>query len=86
MWKSFFLAVGIFTCIMGLECMVLDRATLTDAAALTQNVSHSEEGTSVARGSVDKELTWPEWLPWSLLSSGAVVIIYAFSLPKRMNT
>jgi len=28
----------------------------------------------------------PEWAPWSLLSSGAIVILYSFTIPKRMAT
>jgi hypothetical protein len=27
----------------------------------------------------------PDWAPWSLLSLGAVTIIYSFTIPKRME-
>ena len=25
----------------------------------------------------------PEWIPWSFIASGAVVLLYAFTLPRR---
>ena len=26
----------------------------------------------------------PEWAPWSLMSAGAVIILYSFTIPKRI--
>jgi hypothetical protein len=31
-----------------------------------------------------RELTPPDWAPWSLMATGAVVIIYSFTVPKRV--
>ena len=30
-----------------------------------------------------REINPPDWAPWSLISAGAVVIIYSFTIPKR---
>ena len=30
------------------------------------------------------DLTPPEWAPWSLMSAGAVIILYSFTIPKRI--
>ena len=84
MWKSFFLAVGIMMCIVGVECMLIERATLTDAAALTHNVSHSGDLTRPV--TLTKDVVPPEWAPWSLLSTGVVVILYSFSIARRVGT
>ncbi|MCA9174617.1 MAG: hypothetical protein KDB14_09025 [Planctomycetales bacterium] len=83
MWQSFFLAIGITLCIVGVECMLIERATLTDVAAMTHNASYSPDGPPKV---LSKDVVPPEWAPWSLLSTGVVVILYSFSLPKRVHT
>lgn len=30
------------------------------------------------------DVTPPEWAPWSLMSAGAVIILYSFTIPKRI--
>jgi hypothetical protein len=32
-----------------------------------------------------RELVPTDWAPWSLISGGAVTILYSFTLPKRMQ-
>ncbi|MCC9609112.1 hypothetical protein LOC68_06865 [Blastopirellula sp. JC732] len=32
-----------------------------------------------------RSVTPPSWAPWSMMSTGAVIIIYSFTIPKRMN-
>jgi hypothetical protein len=32
-----------------------------------------------------QKLSPPEWAPWSMISTGAVVILYSFTIPSRMN-
>jgi hypothetical protein len=74
MWRSFFLAVGIFLCILGVESLAVDRAVLS--------------GPSSAGGafqSPGREFTPPEWAPWTLMSCGAVVLLYSFTIPRRMG-
>jgi hypothetical protein len=69
MWRSLFLALGIFAVVLGVECLLIDRATLiTSREVATAQVS---------------EFNPPDWAPWSLLSGGAVVILYSFTLPRR---
>lgn len=82
MWRSFFLAVGISMCIWGAECLVVEKAILAGEAKpeapATMSGYFSETVQPTAR-----EFTPPEWAPWSLMSSGAVVILYSFTLPRR---
>ncbi len=70
MWRSLFLAVGIFMLLLGLEAMAIDQATVTNP---------SEEGS----GSVT--LTPADWVPWSLVSAGAVTILYSYTLPQKFK-
>jgi len=86
MWKSFFLAVGICLCILGTECLIVERAYLktenhTDAETpVTQSLFQNGPGASSAR----REVVPPDWAPWSLMSAGPVVVLYSLTLPKRM--
>lgn len=79
MIRSFFLAVGIFSLILGAECLVLDRAVLKPSQESTI------EGFTERMASAQREITPPEWAPWSLLSAGAVVILYSFTLPQKIK-
>lgn len=74
MWRAFFLAVGISLCILGAEAMVLHKAVLAaEKSPEKQMVSPAKP----------REIKPPEWAPWSLLSAGAVVVLYSFTIPRR---
>ena len=60
MWKSVFLAVGVFACIMGAELLLIDSAMVKPV-----------DGSGPARA-----ITAPDWAPWVLISAGAVTILH----------
>jgi hypothetical protein len=70
MWRAVFLALGAYCCLLGIEAMLMDKAVLA-------NRSGSAGGA--------REIVPSEWAPWSLLSAGAVTILYTFTLPKRVK-
>ena len=79
MLRAFFLAMGIYSFLLGLECLVVDKAVLqpsreASASALAQQVAP-----------VYREITPADWAPWSLLSAGAVVTLYSFTLPAKLR-
>jgi hypothetical protein len=76
MVRAFFLAIGLYVSILGLECLVIDKAVL-----------HARGG-SVAQQAANglREFTPADWAPWSLLSAGAVVMLYSFTLPAKMRS
>ncbi len=78
MWRSFFLAIGITLCILGIEFLVIDEAIVTRAPA------HAVLATGENSGS--QQIKVQEWMPWSFLSAGAVIILYTFTLPKRFHS
>ena len=80
MWRSFFLAVGIMLLIVGVECLLIDSATLFSAS---QSSAADFVDPSRPAGPSTKVIAPSEWVPWTLLSSGAIVVIYAVTLPKR---
>ncbi|MBI1246562.1 hypothetical protein GC197_01815 [bacterium] len=40
---------------------------------------------TVAGDGGPRPFTPPDWAPWSMISSGAIIILYSFTIPKRMN-
>jgi hypothetical protein len=80
MWRSFFWSIGIFACLLGGECLVVEKALLKQSAA-PQGASNL----ALRAAPSQKEVVVPDWAPWSLFSFGAVTLIYTVTLPKRAN-
>ncbi len=84
MWRAIFLAAGIFLCILGAECLVVDRFVMaSDQPAITDETPATlfnapPSGLSLAKRDIEP----PDWAPWSFLSGGAVVILYALTINK----
>ena len=65
MWKSVFLAAGIFACVAGAELLLIDSAVVLPMDG---------------RGD-PAVFAAPDWAPWSLISAGAVTILHFCALP-----
>jgi len=70
MWRSIFMAIGLVMLVMGLESLVVDSATLAN------------HGEPVA---ASRDVVPPEWVPWSLMSAGAVTILYSITIPQKLK-
>jgi len=68
MWKSFFLAAGVFACIVGIELLIIDSAVVLPV-----------DGRGAPR-----LFTAPDWAPWTLISAGAVTVLNFATLPKAL--
>lgn len=70
--------------ILGIECLLIDSATLATEQTKTIEVPGGlftpPKAIQVTSG---KTIRPPEWIPWSLITSGAVVILYSLTLPQR---
>lgn len=73
MWRSFFLAIGVFTILLGAECLAVETVTFKPKTSNGQVVEPA------------RTVRTPEWAPWSLMGAGAVVVLYSFTLPKRVK-
>jgi hypothetical protein len=83
MWRSLTMAIGISLCILGGECMVLEKVVMADQKSQSSPVSQTGYGYPP---SVRKQiLVPPEWAPWTLLSAGAVVVLYSLTAPGTSN-
>lgn len=69
--------------IVGVECLLIDSATLVSDRPEVVPVSNGWFQQQAMPDMTDHTVRPPEWIPWSLIASGAVVILYAMTLPKR---
>ncbi len=74
MFRSLFLALGAYSCLLGVEALALEKAVLKKPVE-----GHPRQYT-------EEDLVPPEWAPWSLMSAGAVVVLYSFSIPRRARS
>lgn len=81
MWRSLFLAVGFFIIILGVECLGVERVSLKLRDPPPPPTSLFE--TAPTEGP-QKQVVPPPWAPWSLLSAGAVMCLYSFTIPRRV--
>ncbi len=81
-WRAFFLAIGAMLIIVGVETLLIDSATIYSTA----ETSATDFMDPTARpGQTTKVVKPDEWIPWAAMSIGAVVVLYAFTLPQRWN-
>ncbi|MEM6328908.1 MAG: hypothetical protein AAF790_01535 [Planctomycetota bacterium] len=73
MWRAFFLAIGVYSLLLGVEALAVETAVLKPK---------TEAGQAVA---APREVTPPEWAPWSLMAGGAVIVLYSFTIPRRVK-
>ncbi len=70
--------------ILGVECLLIDSATLVSDEARTVQVSGGLfTPARTMQVEAGKTVKPAEWIPWSLIASGAVVILYSLTLPQR---
>jgi len=90
MWRAFFLGIGASLCILGLECLVLEKAVLaralieqpptTAAEVDPYGFELQEEPSAVVTRK--PELKPGEASPWVFISAGSVVMLYAAALRR----
>jgi hypothetical protein len=66
--------MGAYAVILGLECLVLDRAVLASDGQPTKSKAKV------------REIVPAEWAPWGLLSAGVVTMLYTITIPQRVST
>ena len=61
---------------LGISCMIVGAEGLAlDSATLKSWVADGK-----------RVINLDTWMPWSLLSAGAIVILYSFTIPKRVRS
>jgi len=93
MWRAIFLALGAGLLMLGLESLALDHAVLSEdsflAKAKEQTIAEpvfdeygfqvSERAVTAPPAASTRTISPPEWAPWSMLSSGLVIMLYSLA-------
>ncbi|MBC8355069.1 MAG: hypothetical protein H8E66_24075 [Planctomycetes bacterium] len=82
MWRAFFGAIGAALLILGGECLVVEKAVFANSPKKAAAPMSPFDDPQVPQPPVNRELRPPEWAPWSLLSAGAVIVLYTFTLRR----
>jgi hypothetical protein len=80
MWRAFFLAIGFFLMVLGVECLGVEQMTMKMRDKPPAPTSPFDTETKVGP---NKQIRPPVWAPYSLLSTGAVMCLYSFTLPRK---
>ena len=86
MGRAFFLAMGIYSCILGAECMVVEKFVVAGErpiAEVSPGAATFFGETTASTSVASRDIEPPEWAPWSLLSAGAVIILYAVTINRQ---
>jgi hypothetical protein len=83
MWRAFFLATGVYLVILGAEALAIEQAVLKAREPAPPANTLLDVGKP--RLGPHKTITPPDWAPWSLMSTGMIVVLYSFSIPRRIN-
>lgn len=97
MWRSLFLALGIFSLILGGETLVVDKYLMADGRKLPRIIKGSAPNqmnspfqqvsyptySAQANNVSSRVVQTKDWMPWSLLATGAIIVLYTYSLPAR---
>ena len=80
MWRSFFLAIGTYLLLLGAQCLTVEKVVLKihePSRAKADFLGNRTIETGPAR-----TLTPRDWVPWTLISTGAVTCLYSFTIPR----
>ena len=80
MWRSFFLAIGVYLLLLGGQGLTVEKVVLKIHAPAREKTDFL--GNRVVEKGAPRTLVPPEWVPWTLISSGAVTCLYSFTIPR----
>ena len=73
MWRAFFLAIGAYIALLGVEALAVEKAVLKPEMVGQNKLIQKQE------------IVPPQWAPWSLMGAGAVTVLYSFTIPPRLK-
>ncbi len=78
MRRAFFFSICIFVFLLGAQCLAVDKFVLKSRLPPPQKTSWlAGEPPKVGP---HRELVPPDWAPWTLMSAGAVVCLYSYTV------
>ncbi len=87
MWRAMFMGIAITLCIIGLECLVIDKVVLAMPAAKAASglpADYLDAGTfAAAAPPAKREIKPGDWAPFTFLSGGVVLLLYSLTLRSK---
>lgn len=80
MLRAMFFAIGTFLTLTGLLLFHVDRVVLTHGSAAESTLLAV---VSSAHPTGSREIDPPSWLPYTLVSTGILTMLYAVALPRK---
>jgi hypothetical protein len=81
MWRALFLSIGAFLFLLGAQCLFVQQITTKIRTEAPEAGSPFESAPTVGP---PIKFNPPPWAPWSMMSSGVVICLYSFTIPKRV--
>ena len=78
MWRALLLAIGVSLCIVGGECLVVEKVVLAKPGSRPNSSDYGQIDLNYTTSR--RVLVPPEWAPWALLASGTITVLYSASL------
>ena len=90
MWRALFSAVGIMLIVLGVECFLFDKvevSTLNEFRNSATPTSHYQNASYSGLTSPAKTITYDpaDWIPWTLLATGTIILIYTQSFSSHRS-
>ena len=82
MWRSLFLAIGLFLMVLGIGSLSVEAVELKAHETLAPSPLSLS---NAPREGPPKLIVPAPWWPWSFLSAGAVTCLYSFTIPRRVQ-
>jgi hypothetical protein len=82
MWRSMFLAIGVYMVLLGVQCLGVQKFVLKETQTVVEPVGVLGEMKAVTS---HREYSPQPWVPYSLMTTGVVVCIYTYTLPRLVK-
>jgi hypothetical protein len=82
MWRTLFMAFGVFVILLGAQCLVVEKFVFKSGPPRVQT---NWAGQSQTVAAPRRQIAPTEWAPFSLMAGGSVVWLYAISISSRMK-
>jgi hypothetical protein len=84
MWRTLFMAFGLYIFLLGAQCLVVDKFVMKSRTPAAPSTTNWLGQTEKAQGT-QREFVPTEWAPWSFMSGGSVLWLYAVAISGRMK-
>ena len=85
MWRALFLAIGITIFILGAECLGLERIVMKKRGKAPAVAEQTTLMPAAPAAAPRINIVPSDHMPWSLMATGLIVVIYSFTLPRRLK-